>query len=122
KKIGDSFQIHFVWRLPNQNFLHALFRAKILDIDANVDRYLISLPELLAKKEENESGTPLPEENHTADYWAMVYHLVGRKAHVAFEADDGRPLYLRLPTLTLEHKYFTRYSDKEESSEHNDWG
>ena len=54
---------------------------------------------------------------HTAEYWQLVYQLAGRKAHVAFEAGDGRPLFLRLPTLTLEHKFFTRYSEDEPDSD-----
>jgi len=111
RSIEESFRIHFVWKIPNEHFVHGLFEAKVLGIDNEADRYLISLPSLLAKKEEDSSGIALPEEQHTADYWDMVYRLIGRKAHVAFEADDGRPLYLRLPTLTLEHKFFTRYSD-----------
>ena len=101
KKIGDNFRIHFVWKIPNEHFVHALFEAKVLDIDSEADRYLISLPELLAKKEEDENGVALPEEEHSADYWQMVYRLIGRRAHIAYEADDGRPLYLRLPTLTF---------------------
>jgi hypothetical protein len=32
---------------------------------------------------------------------------------IAFEADDGRAIYLRLATLTGEHNFFTRYEDAE---------
>ena len=106
-KIGESFRIHFVWKIPNEHYLRALFNAKVLDIDLEADRYLIKLSELIAKREENEVGDGLPEEAHSADYWQLVYNLTGRMAHVAFEADDERPLFLRLPTLTLEHKFFT---------------
>lgn len=123
RSIGESFRIHFVWKIPNDHFVHALFEAKILDIDTEADRYLISLPSLLAKKEEDSNGVPLPEADHTTEYWEMVYRLIGRKAHIAFEAEDGRPLYLRLPTLTLEHKFFTRYSDTKGNphSEDDEW-
>lgn len=117
RKIGESFNIHFVWKIPNNHYLRALFEATILDIDLEADRYLIKLPRLIAKKEEDDTGSGLPEAEHTAEYWEMVYRLTGRMAHVAFEADDGRPLFLRLPTLTLEHKYFTRYESKEDEVE-----
>lgn len=120
RSVGDSFRIHFVWRIPNGHYVHGLFEAKVLDIDTEADRYLVSIPNLLAKREEDEDGTALLEDNHTAKYWEMVHQLIGRKAHVAFEADDGRPLYLRLPTLTLEHKFFTRYSDSDDQSEFDD--
>ncbi|MFK7802611.1 MAG: hypothetical protein AB8G95_13335 [Anaerolineae bacterium] len=112
-EIGEKFHIHFVWKIPNDHYLRALFEATVLDIDLSADRYLIKLPNLLGKREENEAGEALPEDEHTIEYWQMVYKLIGRKAHVAFEVDDGRPLFLRLPTLTLEHKFFTRYSDDE---------
>lgn len=110
--VNEKFNIHFVWNLPNGNYIRALFETIVLDIDIAADRYLIELSSLLRKREEDETGSGLPEEGHTLEYWQMVYALIGRKAHVAFEADDGRPLFLRLPTLTLEHKFFTRYSDQ----------
>lgn len=112
-KSGETFHIHFVWKLPNEHYLRALFEASVLDIDLSADRYLIKLSNLLGKREEDEAGNGLPEEAHSAEYWQMVYRLIERKAHVAFEVDDGRPLFLRLPTLTLEHKFFTRYSDED---------
>ena len=45
------------------------------------------------------------------DYWQLVGGLVGRRITLAYEADDGRALYMRLETLTGEHNYFTRYED-----------
>ncbi len=113
RHVGETFQIHFVWKIPNNHYVRALFVATVLDIDLEADRYLIKLTELLAKREENDRGEGLPESEHTVEYWEMVYRLTSRLAHVAFEADDGRPLFLRLPTLTLEHKYFTRYDEVE---------
>ena len=38
---------------------------------------------------------------------------VGRRITLAYEADDGRALYMRLETLTGEHNYFSRYEDAE---------
>lgn len=113
-KVGETFRIHFVWKLPNKHYIRALFDVKILDIDLSADRYLILLDSLVAKREEDSVGDGLAEKEHTEKYWEMVYRLTGRRAHVAFEADDGRPLFLRLPTLTLEHKFFTRYSEGEQ--------
>lgn len=121
RQIGETFRIHFVWKIPNEHYVRALFVAQVLDIDLEADRYLIKLTELLAKREEDERGEGLPEEQHTAEYWDMVYRLTNRLAHVAFEADDGRPLFLRLPTLTLEHKYFTRYEESESDADESDW-
>ncbi|MFT5195846.1 MAG: hypothetical protein ACI9EW_001594 [Cellvibrionaceae bacterium] len=115
-EVGKSFHIHFVWKLPNEHYIRALFKAVVLDIDLIADRYLIRLQNLLGKKEEDEAGNGLVEEMHTEEYWQMVYKLISRKAHVAFEVDDGRPLYLRLPTLTLEHKFFTRYSELDDDA------
>ena len=117
-KVGETFRIHFVWKIPNEHYLRALFDVRILDIDLSADRYLILLDSLIAKREEDSVGGGLPEEKHTTEYWEMVYRLVGRRAHVAFEAEDGRPLFLRLPTLTLEHKFFTRYSEEEEEEQY----
>ena len=111
-KIGETFRIHFVWKIPNDHYVRALFTARILDIDFSADRYLIVLDDLLAKREEDAQGNGLAEAEHSIDYWEMVYRLTGRKAHVAYEADDGRPLFLGRPTLTLEHKFFTRYSEE----------
>ena len=54
-----------------------------------------------------------PTEQFSKEYWLMVADLVGRKITVAYEADDGRALYLRLATLTGEHNFFTRYEDAE---------
>lgn len=120
RSIGETIRLHFVWKIPNGHFVRALFDANILDIDLELDRYLVKLTKLVAKREETETGAGLSEENHTADYWQLVYNLTGRMAHIAFEADDGRPLFLRLPTLTLDHKFFTRYesADRVEEDEY----
>lgn len=121
RQISETFRIHFVWKIPNGHYVRALFVAQVLDIDLEADRYLIKLTELLAKREEDERGEGLPEDKHTVEYWEMVYRLISRLAHVAFEADDGRPLFLRLPTLTLEHKYFTRYDDNGSSDSDDEY-
>jgi hypothetical protein len=45
----------------------------------------------------------------TQEYWALVGRLQGRRVTIAFESDDGRPLHLRLETLTGEHNFFFRF-------------
>jgi hypothetical protein len=47
----------------------------------------------------------------TREYWALVGRLQGRRITIAFEAADGRPLHLRLETLTGEHNFFFRFDD-----------
>ena len=48
------------------------------------------------------------------DYWALVGELVGNKLTIAYEAEDGRAIHLRLTTLTGEHNYFTRFAQVEQ--------
>jgi hypothetical protein len=40
-----------------------------------------------------------------------VNSLSGNKISLAYEADDGRPLWLRLETLTGEHNFFHRLNE-----------
>jgi hypothetical protein len=44
------------------------------------------------------------------DYWRLVGRIVGKRVSLAFEVEDGRPLWLRLTTLTGEHRFFDRLS------------
>jgi hypothetical protein len=44
-------------------------------------------------------------------YWQLVAELVGRRISLSYEAGDGRPLWLRLETLTGEHSFFSRLDD-----------
>jgi hypothetical protein len=43
----------------------------------------------------------------------MVGELIGKRVYLAFEVDDGRPIRLRLDTLTQEHSFFTRLDEEE---------
>lgn len=108
---GESFAVQFAWRLPDGGYIRAVFRADVLDLVPSADKYIVRLSELLAGREETADGEALPVEATSRDYWAMVGALVGRRITVAYEADDGRALYLRLETLTGEHNFFTRYED-----------
>jgi hypothetical protein len=112
-KIGESFPIQFAWHLPQGDYLRAVFRAEVLDLVPEADKYLARLIKLEAGRQEDEQGELRFTEQFSKEYWAMVADLVGRKITVAYEADDGRALYMRLATLTGEHNYFTRYEDAE---------
>lgn len=111
--VGATFPIQFAWRLPNGDYLRAVFTAVILDHVPEADKYLIQLQELAAGRQEDPDGNLRPTANFARDYWALVGQLVGRKVTVAYEADDGRALHMRLETLTGEHNFFTRYEDAE---------
>lgn len=110
---GQSFPVQFAWRLPNGEYVRAVFEAEIFDLVPAADKYLVRLNRLLAGREETADGQPKPETALSQDYWRLVGKLIGRKITLAYEADDGRALYLRLETLTGEHNFFTRYEDAE---------
>ena len=112
-KIGESFPLQFAWRLPQGDYLRAVFLAEVVDLVPEADKYIARLTKLEAGRQEDEQGGLRPTEQFSKVYWLLVADLVGRKITVAYEADDGRALYLRLATLTGEHNYFTRYEDAE---------
>ncbi|NCF64698.1 MAG: hypothetical protein GWP61_01910 [Chloroflexi bacterium] len=111
--VGDTFPLQFAWQLPHGDYVRAVFQAKVLDLVPEADKYLVRLVELLAGRQENEDGQLLPQESFAPVYWRMVGDLVGCKITIAYEADDGRTIHLRLATLTGEHNFFTRYDDAE---------
>lgn len=113
-EIGDAFPIQFVWRLPEGDYLRAVFQADILDLRFEGDKYIVRLSKLLAGRQETESGQMRPVEEFSKPYWALVGDLIGRKVSVAFEVEDGRPLHMRLTTLTGEHDFFRRFNRTEE--------
>jgi hypothetical protein len=90
--------------------LRAVFEAEVLSLIEPADKYLVRLDRLLAGREETHEGPPKLKEELSADYWALVGRLIGRKITLACEADDGRALYMRLETLTGEHNFFSRYT------------
>ncbi|MFO7662093.1 MAG: hypothetical protein R6X18_05810 [Chloroflexota bacterium] len=111
--IGQTFPVQFAWRLPGNEYLRAVFLAEVLDLVPAADKYVVRLNRLVAGREESVDGTPKPETALSRDYWKLVGRLIGRKITIAYEADDGRALYLRLETLTGEHNFFTRYENAE---------
>jgi hypothetical protein len=108
--VGESFPIQFAWRLPDNGYLRAVFQAEVLGLVEPADKYLVRLDRLLAGREETSEGANKSKEEWSADYWRLVRNLVGRKITLAYEAADGRALYMRLQTLTGEHDFFSRFT------------
>jgi hypothetical protein len=106
---GESFSVQFVWRLPSEDYIRAVFAADVVDIVPAADKYIVRLRELVAGRQESTSGEMRPVAALTQEYWALVGRLQGRRVTIAFESDDGRPLHLRLETLTGEHNFFFRF-------------
>ncbi|MFN2207838.1 MAG: hypothetical protein ACK2UT_18090, partial [Candidatus Promineifilaceae bacterium] len=96
--VGEDFPLQFAWRLPEGDYIRAVFRAHILDTVPEADKYIVRLLELQAGRQEDEDGQLRPREQFSREYWSMVGDLVGRKITIAYEADDGRALHMRLAT------------------------
>ena len=109
--VGQSFRVQFVWQIPDGDYLRAVFSAEILNRDNTTDKYLLCLTEFLAGRQETAAGEMRPAEEVSRDYWSLVDQLAGRKVLLAYESADGRPLPLRLETLTGEHNFFNRYEE-----------
>ena len=111
--LGDTFQVQFVWQLPDTDFLRAIFRVRVEGLDREAARYIVRLEEFVAGRQESSTGEPRPPTAVHPHYWQLVQELTNRKANLAYEVDDGLPIRLRLPTLTREHKFFTRYDHEQ---------
>lgn len=110
---GQSFALQFAWRLTDGDYVRAIYQADVLELAPAADKYIVRLSKLLAGREDDAEGAVKPLNTLEGSYWDLARGLVGRKITIAYEADDGRPLYLRLATLTGEHNFFTRYEDAE---------
>ncbi len=110
-KPGESFAVQFAWQLPEGDYLRAVFRADVVEMVPSADKYVVRLSELIAGREDDPDGNTKPASELTRPYWDLVGKLVGRRITLAYEADDGRALHMRLATLTGEHNFFTRYED-----------
>lgn len=108
---GQTFQVQFVWKLPDGDFIRAIFEAEVLELDFRLDRYIVRLRELKAGRQESPTGEMRAKEDLSKEYWHLVGQIIGKRVHLAFEADDGRPLRLRLATLTQEHSFFTKLDE-----------
>src|SRR5210317_2149262 len=94
--VGELFRTQFIWRIPSRDFLRAIFDVKVVLIDDLSDKYIVSLVKFVAGREETSGGEILPAERSSKEYWALVNGLTGKKISLAFEVDDGRPLWLKL--------------------------
>ncbi len=112
-QVGDYFPLQFAWHLPEGDYIRAVFRAHVLDMIPEADKYLVRLVKLEAGRQEDKNGALRPQEEFSNEYWSLVGDLVGRRLTIAYEADDSRALHMRLATLTGEHNFFTRYEDAE---------
>lgn len=110
RKVGEWFPVQFVWKLPDGDYIRAVFRAEILDLIPAADKYLVRLEALLAGRQETQDGEMRPKEEMTIPYWVLVRQIIGNQVTLAFEVEDGRPLHMRLTTLIGEHDFFTRYN------------
>ena len=115
---GQSFSIQLVWQVPEGDFLRAILEVEVLALDPMLDRYLLRLQRLVAGRQETPEGIARPEAELSKEYWALVGRIIGKKIHLAYEADDGRPLRLRFATLTGEHTLFSRLDDHDSPTDH----
>lgn len=111
-RVGETFPIHFVWQLPDGDYIRVIFQAEVVGVIDPAERYLLQLAEFVAGRQESADGREIrPKTGLAFDYWEKVVGLIGRKITVAWEAADGRPLHLRLTTLTGEHDFFRRHNN-----------
>jgi len=109
--VGETFRIQFVWRTASGDFLRAIFLAEVQKLDPESGKYVVLLKEFQAGRQEDSEGEIRPKEEVDREQWQRVAGLAGRRISVAYEADDGRPLWLRLETLTGEHNFFSRLNE-----------
>ena len=106
--VGEKFPVHFVWHLDDGDYLRAVFPAEILELDWSMERYVLRLGPLQAGRQEAPNGEVRPDELVDRENVDRLHRISGRRLKLAFEVADGRPILLRLPTLTGEHKFFFR--------------
>ncbi len=112
-QVGETFNVQFAWQLPEGDYIRAIFEAEILDLVAAADKYIVRLTKLVAGRQETATGEMRTTDELSKEYWGLVGELVGNKLTIAYEAEDGRAIHLRLATLTGEHNYFTRFAQVE---------
>jgi hypothetical protein len=109
--VGDTMRVHFVWRQPEGDFLRAVFEAEVLHLDATSEKYVLRLIRLAAARQESPDGEGRGRDSLSREDWARVVELVGKRITLAYEVQDGRPLWLRWSTLTGEHNFFRRLNE-----------
>jgi len=113
--VGDTFRMQFVWRIPNDDYIRAIFNAEVLLLDELSNKYVVRLTEFSAGRQESSQGKMRSLDEVDRDSWSLVAGLVGKKIAIAYEVDDGRALWLRLETLTGEHNFFRRLNELPEA-------
>lgn len=110
--VGENFQVQFVWRLEEGDWLRGVFSAEIIALQPREDRYLVELVKFIGGWQEDPTGKQRPKAQMSIEWWRRIVALQGRKVQLAYESADGRPLYMRLPTLTGEHVFFRRFEEE----------
>ncbi len=64
-RTGQSFPVQFAWRLPDGEYLRAVFQADVLELVATANKYVTRLSYLLAGREEAADGEPKPGRRRT---------------------------------------------------------
>ncbi len=109
--VGDSYQVQFVWKLPNYDFVRAFFQVTVDEIDHFEERYVVTLDALLGGRQEAADGSLRPEAEMTKPLWGQIVGFIGRKVRLPYESAEHQPLHLKYPTLTGEHNFFSRYEE-----------
>lgn len=107
----ESFHVQFVWKLPEGGYIRARFEAEVLSLDQHAMKYFVHLRKFAGGWEESADGEHVAREAISRSYWQRVAGIEGKRVELAFEASDGRPLMMRLTTLTGEHNFFHRHSE-----------
>lgn len=107
--VGDHFNVQFVWRLPDDDYLRAVFEVAVVEVHLHEQRYLVALTRLLGGIQEAPDGSYRPKEQFTRPLWAKIVAFTDSRVLVAYEAAT-QPLYMRYATLIGEHTYFTRHN------------
>lgn len=114
-EIGDSYQVQLVWKLPDFDFMRAVYQVTVCEIDRFEERYLVKIDGLAGGVQEAPDGSPRPPEEMTKQLWRHVVDFVGNYIRLPYESTDGRPLHLKFATLSGQHSFFTRHNPDTET-------
>ena len=110
-EIGGTYHVHFVWKLPDYDYIRAVFMAEVVEIDLFEERYVARLKEMVGGRQEAPDGSIRPNSEMTLPLWKQVVGFAGRRVRLPWESADGKPIHLKYTTLTGEHNFFSRYED-----------
>lgn len=96
--MSEQIEIAFGWRAPeNGARVKTIFNCEILERDETKNRWLVRLMELRAIS----AAQPIPPEMEN-----QIQELIGRYAHVPFEAGTSMTLPMKIETLSGRIRYF----------------